>query len=571
MSEGWVRRSRAVSSSGFILLAQAGGLNSPHTNLHTPPNCLNSPQCRLHKRVSKANLNSGWVLLTIIPSISISWLAVPGNSLRRHGAKILLPSKRNAFISLYSPTTKSTSMAMASCGSDSGAKTLLSNAALALDDQTDIGSGFKKSSLAFLNQLPDVPSFDGGLPPPWSAHGRCWLLGRQDSYVSSSLENGRCQAVWGVGHHVLLCLRHWVPLTASPPAPPWSNPPSLQSCSHQPLEARWGPAWRPVWSSGFWQCWVENLWALSRVLLLLCVHLHVLLRQGLHQLWIWGLRHHLLTKADANRLRNLVRKRSLFRIQTRWGSLSKLSNVNGGFLLHRLRDARCLPMMGAFIVKSERPLHPIHHHSGCRFRAVHRAGVLGPTHEASELGLGSWDQALRANPFTSLRPVHFCIANPVLGLPLVVGTLQKILVVLAPLGDHVALQGPFYTGSGESLALEEVEELRHFLHLQTCEQWCHRPRNMWERFRKAGQLEESITRRFHGHQWMFIRLGSMIISRSTAHRERLDVLCQLIQLDLHLAHCFLLLFLAPFGQEDKLLTVIRLLAQQKVSNQLSIC
>ena len=188
--------------------------------------------------------------------------------------------------------------------------------------------------------------------------------------------------------------------------------------------------WR---SGGFAHCWMENLWALSRVLFLLCVHLHVLLRQGIHQLWIWGLRHNLLTKADADGLGNLVRKRGLFRIQTRWGSLSKLSYVNGGFLLLPLRDARCFPMMGAFVVKSERPLHPVHHHAGCRFRAVHR-GILGLAHEASDLGLRSRDQALRADPFhrfTSLRLVQLRIANPVLGLPLVVGTPQKILVVLA--------------------------------------------------------------------------------------------------------------------------------------------
>ena len=54
------------------------------------------------------------------------------------------------------------------------------------------GLRFQKELFGVL--CPSCLGFDGGLPPPWSAHGRCWLPGRRDNFVSSSLGNGRCQA-----------------------------------------------------------------------------------------------------------------------------------------------------------------------------------------------------------------------------------------------------------------------------------------------------------------------------------------------------------------------------------------
>ena len=43
-------------------------------------------------------------------------------------------------------------------------------------------------------------------------------------------------------------------------------------------------------------------------------------------------------------------------------------------------------------------------------------------------------------------------------------------MALAPLGDHIALQGSLHTSPGQSLALEQVKELGHLLHRQASEQ-----------------------------------------------------------------------------------------------------
>ena len=80
-----------------------------------------------------------------------------------------------------------------------------------------------------------------------------------------------------------------------------------------------------------------------------------------------------------------VGKRSLLGIQTR----CKLSQIDGGSLLLGVRDARCLPMVIALLVKAKSPFHPIHQHAGCRLRAVDK-GIFGLAKHAGQLGLGTW-------------------------------------------------------------------------------------------------------------------------------------------------------------------------------------
>ena len=116
----------------------------------------------------------------------------------------------------------------------------------------------------------------------------------------------------------------------------------------------------------------------------------------------------------------------------------------------------------------------------------------------------------------------------------------------------ITFQCPFHTRPGQSLATEDVKQLRNLVHIEVTQDGGCLPRDMRERFREAGEFEQAITCGCNFHQTGTIILGSQLFL--WLHTQPVDLLRQRVQLLLDVRHVSISL-----RQKDVLLPVLFLL------------
>ena len=211
---------------------------------------------------------------------------------------------------------------------------------------------------------------------------------------------------------------------------------------------------------------VENLLALSLVLLLLEMGSLIALGQGFHQGWIWGVGHNLVPQLDAEWLGNLVSKRSLSGVHAGWRRLGQIWNVHHGRLLLFLGHTLSLPVVGAVCLEAKLPEFAIHQHARHRLSVVDR--ILRGLAEETLLLLGvpgcQAGGAHHLHGCTCIHLMHLAIAKAPLLRWLQELPSQQLAMLFGSLDNDVALKCPLHTSTGQGLATEDIEQLGYFLY-----------------------------------------------------------------------------------------------------------